>query len=140
MSLEFDTSDFHRLIEEKKDDINDSVAMRMQDSVDDLGRISSGVAPIDKGTLRRSNNVTVAQKNNQIIGEVSFSATEDQGGRFNYAYWTHEMEYELGEQSKAASGTDGYEVGNKYLERPLQGESEKYLKWLAKGVVEGINK
>ncbi|MDT2236653.1 hypothetical protein P7H19_10590 [Paenibacillus larvae] len=29
-------------------------------------------------------------------------------GRFNYALWTHEMTYKLGEQSQAAPGVDGY--------------------------------
>jgi hypothetical protein len=101
------------------------------DAVDDLARISQNIAPIDKGTLRRSVDKDVRIDGTKVIGEVSFSATEESSGygRFNYALWTHEMDYELGDQSKAAPGTDGYEVGNKYLERPLKGEAEKYIKW-----------
>ncbi|MEH7381758.1 hypothetical protein V7138_14945 [Bacillus sp. JJ1533] len=141
MSFEFDDSDFLRLLNDKVSDITKESIERMHDSVDDLARISVDIAPIDKTTLRRSVNKEVFQEGDKIIGEVSFSATEQDGkGRFNYALWTHEMDYELGEQSQASPGTDGYQTGNKYLQRPLEGESEKYLKWLAEGVVGGINK
>lgn len=140
MSFEFDTSDFMNLLKVKESDIKESTSERMHDCLDDLARISTNIAPIDKTTLRRSETDEVFEENGQIVGEISFSATEDNGGRFNYAYWTHEMDYELGEQSASSPGTDGYDVGNKYVERPLKGESKKYMQWLTEGFVEGLNK
>jgi hypothetical protein len=107
----------------------------VQDSVDDLKRIAVDIAPIDSSDLRRSGNATVRQTNTETVGEVSFSAVDNSGGqRFNYAIWIHEGDYNLGPLSAAAPGTDGYEVGNKYLERPLKGEAEKYMRWIAEEI------
>jgi hypothetical protein len=104
----------------------------VQDSVDDLKRIAVDIAPIDSGDLRRSGNAKVREQGKNIVGEVTFNATDDSGGkRFNYAIWTHEADYTLGPLSRQAPGTDGYSVGNKYLERPLMGEANKYLGWIA---------
>jgi hypothetical protein len=111
----------------------------VQDSVDDLKRIAVDIAPIDSSDLRRSGHATVTETPNNIVGEVSFSAVDTTGGQhFNYAIWIHEGEYNLGPLSAAAPGTDGYEVGNKYLERPLKGEAEKYVRWIAEEVEEAV--
>jgi hypothetical protein len=107
----------------------------VQDSVDDLKRIAVDIAPIDSSDLRRSGHATVRQSVTQTVGEVSFSAVDNTGGQhFNYAIWIHEGEYNLGPLSAGAPGTDGYEVGNKYLERPLKGEAEKYMRWIAEEI------
>jgi hypothetical protein len=107
----------------------------VQDSVDDLKRIAVDIAPIDSSDLRRSGNATVRQIGIQTVGEVSFSAVDNTGGHHhNYAIWIHEGEYNLGPLSREAPGTDGYEVGNKYLERPLKGEAEKYMRWIAEEI------
>jgi hypothetical protein len=107
----------------------------VQDSVDDLKRIAVDIAPIDSSDLRRSGHATVRQSTQEIVGEVSFSAVDNSSGqRFNYAVWIHEGEYNLGPLSAQAPGTDGYEVGNKYLERPLKGEAEKYMRWIAEEI------
>jgi hypothetical protein len=107
----------------------------VQDSVDDLKRIAVDIAPIDSSDLRRSGHATVRQTGTETVGEVSFSAVDNSGGQhFNYAIWIHEGDYNLGPQSSAAPGTDGYEVGNKYLERPLKGEAEKYMRWIAEEI------
>jgi hypothetical protein len=111
----------------------------IQDSVDDLKRIAVDIAPIDSGDLRRSGHATVRQTPLSVIGEVSFSAVDNSGGsRFNYAIKMHEGEYNLGPQSAASPGTDGYEVGNKYLERPLKGEAEKYMRWIAEEIRDAV--
>jgi hypothetical protein len=107
----------------------------VQDSVDDLKRIAVDIAPIDSGDLRRSGHATVRQTPGEIVGEVGFRAVDNSGGRqFNYAVWIHEGEYNLGPQSAAAPGTDGYDVGDKYLERPLRGEANKYMRWIAEEI------
>jgi hypothetical protein len=40
----------------------------------------------------------------------------------------------LGPRSKSAPGTDGYEVGPKYLTRPLEGEEKRWLSEIASGI------
>lgn len=107
----------------------------VQDSVDDLKRIAVDIAPIDSADLRRSGNAIVRQTPNETVGEVSFSANDN---GFNYAIWIHEGEYNLGPLSAQAPGTDGYEVGNKYLERPLKGEAEKYMRWIAEEIEDAV--
>lgn len=107
----------------------------VQDSVDDLKRIAVDIAPIDSTDLRRSGQAEVTQTPGKIVGEVTFRAVEN---GFNYGLWIHEGEYNLGEQSQQAPGTDGYPVGNKYLERPLRGESEKYVRWIAEEVRDAV--
>jgi hypothetical protein len=140
--FEFDSSDFIRMINETEKRIKKNTIKKMRDSVDDLGRISFDIAPIDESTLRKSQTKEVKVKDGVIEGEVTFSVTENNNtGSFNYAYWTHEImdDSQLGEVSSDAPGTDGYTVGNKYLERPLKGESDKYIDWLNNGVNEGID-
>jgi hypothetical protein len=111
----------------------------VQDSVDDLKRIAADIAPIDSSDLRRSGHATVRQTPQETVGEVSFNAVDNSSGqRFNYAIWIHEGDYNLGPLSRAAPGTDGYEVGNKYLERPLKGEAEKYMRWIAEEIEEAV--
>lgn len=108
----------------------------MQKSVDDLERIATNIAPIDTGQLRRSATKSVKPlPGGVVMGEVGFSAYN---GEFNYALWTHEMLYNLGPQSQAAPGTDGYSVGNKYLSRPLYGEAPKYFSWWSAAMAQAL--
>jgi hypothetical protein len=133
--LEFDFAGVVANMEAATRRVKQAARDGVQDSVDDLKRIAVDIAPIDSADLRRSGHATVRQTPTETVGEVSFSAVDDSGGRrFNYAIWTHEGEYNLGPQSAAAPGTDGYEVGNKYLERPLKGEAEKYMRWIAEEI------
>lgn len=104
----------------------------MHDCVDDLARIASNIAPIDKSSLRKSHKKTVKKSGNQIIGEVSFSAI-GRGG-FNYALAMHEWSYTPSE----TGAFNGYVIGRKYLERPLKGESQKYLRWIGEGMQRGL--
>jgi hypothetical protein len=111
----------------------------MQDSVDDLKRIAVDITPIDSSDLRRSAQAKVRQTPTNVIGEVSFMAVDNSGGHlFNYGIWIHEGEYNLGPHSAAAPGTDGYSVGNKYLERPLRGEADKYMRWIAEEIRDAV--
>ncbi|MFZ7945663.1 hypothetical protein [Neobacillus sp. 19] len=111
----------------------------MHDSVDDLKRIAVDIAPIDSSDLRRSGNTTVRETAGDVVGEVSFSAVDNSGGTpYNYAIWIHEGEYNLGPLSAGSPGTDGYDVGNKYLERPLKGEADKYVRWIADEIKDAV--
>lgn len=140
MSLEFDASDFFRHVDLTNIRVHRAAVAGVQDSMDDLKRIATDIAPVKTGVLRASGNAIVDETSGNIVGEVTFSATNTDGnGRFNYAYWTHEKDYQLGEQSQAAPGTDGYEVNNKYLERPLKGESEKYVRWISEEIARELD-
>jgi|SRR5699024_7826936 len=135
--FEFDPSDFLDKLASKEEKAVSIGVPAVQDSLDDLERISSNIAPLDTSLLRKSSTKKVSTTDKGIEGELSFSAVEQSGnGNFNYAYWTHEMEYKLGPKSRG--GTDGYEVGNKYIERPLKGESEKYVKHWAEMISKGL--
>lgn len=104
----------------------------VQDCVDDLARIASNIAPIDKSSLRKSHKKEVKKSGDQIIGEVSFSAF-GRGG-FNYALAMHEWSY----TPSVTGAFNGYAIGRKYLERPLKGESQKYLRWIGEGMQRGL--
>jgi hypothetical protein len=139
MSLTFNFANVVANLAQTTSEIRAAAKLGIQDSVDDLKRIAVDIAPIDSSDLRRSGHATVTETPSNIIGEVSFSAVDTTGGQhFNYAIWIHEGEYNLGPLSAAAPGTDGYEVGNKYLERPLKGEAEKYVRWIAEEVEEAV--
>lgn len=112
--------------------VNNSTKKAMHDCVDDLARISSNIAPIDKSSLRKSHKKTVKQQGDQVVGEVSFSAFGR--GNFNYAIAMHEWSY----TPSVTGAFNGYAIGSKYLERPLKGESQKYLQWLGEGVQKGL--
>jgi hypothetical protein len=131
-SFTFDGSDFLRGL--RITNVEQRIAAKngVHDAMDDLKRIAVDIAPIDSGDLRRSGHAKVTEHHDKIVGEVSFSAVDNSSGkRFNYAIWTHEADYNLGPISRQSPGTDGYTVGNKYLERPLRGEAEKYMRWIA---------
>lgn len=138
-NFEFDTSNFLQFIANKQDDIRDETKKRAHDIADDLARIAVDIAPIKSSNLRGSVDTVVKENKNNIVAEVSFSVINEEDN-YNYALRMHEEDYNLGEKSKQAHGTDGYQVGNKYLERPLYGEKDKYFNWYTQGVVDGINK
>jgi hypothetical protein len=132
----FDYDDFLRHLDGKDVKVVKAAVDSMEDATMDLALIAQNIAPIDKGILRASTLYNVYPKPGGIVGEVSMSAMED---GFNYALWTHEYEYNLGEQSKAAPGYAGYNVGNKYLERPLKGERDKYVKWWREAIAKALD-
>jgi len=137
--FEFDADDFISKMTSMEDKIKKTVADALGDSTDDLARIASEIAPIKGSGLRKSVTKDVKQGLNGVTGEVTFSVIEKSGDKaFNYALWTHEQDYNLGEQSSASPGTDGYHVGNKYLERPLKGESERFINDWAKAIARGL--
>jgi len=120
--------DFELKITKLTEEMLDAAENAVNDAMDDLVRISSQVAPIDKNTLRKSWNREVRRDGENVIGEVTYNVAEkDSNGRFNYALAMHEWQYT---PSKAGS-YEGYSIGRKYLERPLMGESKKYKKWIA---------
>ncbi|WP_404351674.1 hypothetical protein LG311_10275 [Sutcliffiella horikoshii] len=140
MSFEFDGADFLKGLGAKELKTRAASELGMRDSTDDLAMISQNIAPIDKSTLRKNVDKRITWESpTRLAGEVGFSAVEKDGnGRFNYALWTHEQSYNLGEQSADSPGFKGYAVGNKYVERPLKGESQKYIGWIMKEIGKGL--
>lgn len=119
----------------------------IHDATDDLVRVSSEAAPHDKGILEQSYSKSVGWSGDRVIGVVDYSVKEDNGQNgFNYAYWIHEGDYNLGEnsQKKAASGGGtgmsgkSYEVGKQFLTRPLYGEYNTYTQHIQKLVDKAV--
>lgn len=130
---EVDVREFDIRIRELTEAMLDAAELAVNDAMDDLVRISSNIAPIDKSTLRRSSNREVKREGDKIVGEVSYSVAEgDANGRFNYALAMHEWTYTPSQEG----AFEGYAVGRKYLERPLMQESDKYKKWIADEIKE----
>ena len=119
----------------------------VEDCVDDLVRVSSEIAPHDKGILERSSAKEILAGETEVKATVNYPVRETHsGGNYNYALKMHEGDYNLGPGSRAKPGTEGmsgrhYDVGNKYLERPLEGEKGTYTNHikeeLARAIQEG---
>ncbi len=108
----------------------------MEKAMADLVRVSSETAPFDEGDLEDSWGKEVNVSGDSVIGTVDYRVF-NQG--FNYAIWTHEMNYNLGEGSQNKAGGDGlsgahYPVNNKYLTRPFEGEAPTYRKLIEKEI------
>jgi hypothetical protein len=100
----------------------------MKVSMKDLQRVASETTPYDEGDLEMSGFHDVDVNGTEIKGWVAFEVFNKD---FNYAIWTHEENYNLGEGSQKKSGGSGmsgksYPVGNKYLTRPFEGEAPAY--------------
>ncbi|MED3353231.1 hypothetical protein P4388_32515, partial [Bacillus thuringiensis] len=92
MSFTLDASSFIAGITNASRSALESASQALGDSGDDLGRIAQNIAPIDKGTLRASIKKNYKLAKGKAVVDVSFRAVE---GGFNYAIWTHEMDYNL---------------------------------------------
>ena len=86
---------------------------------EDLLSKAVDITPMDTGELRRSG--TTDYDTATKTGKVSFG-----GGAVDYAVIVHEMPNET---NWSEPGT-----GNKFLEKPLKANSEKYLQSIAKAV------
>ncbi|MFS0841164.1 HK97 gp10 family phage protein [Paenibacillus sp. 1P03SA] len=108
-------------------DAGAAVRETVQDIMDDWKRESVDLAPVDTTTLRRSIHYRTQKRGTtgvDVTGEIKASAIETgaSGGRFDYAYWIHEVK---GDSFKGrTSGTIG-----RFLDVPAE-ENEK--KWLLK--------
>lgn len=136
--LSFDITEFKDAMGRLEKKALDASKVAMQDNVDELVRISSEITPIDGGILLKSHSEGVVERNGAYEGFVEYAVKEAQtnGKHFNYALFMHEGEYRLGEESRKRPGTTGrsgkkYDVGNKYLERPLKGERDSFFKHIA---------
>jgi hypothetical protein len=120
--------------------VRDAVEEGIYDVTDDLIRTSSEATPHWKGILEQSYSREVTVSGDKISAIVDYAVREDTGynNGFDYAFWIHEGEYELGEKSKekaAAGGGQGmsgktYDVGREFLTRVLEGEADTYIQYI----------
>jgi hypothetical protein len=94
----------------------------LHDALDDWKAKAVDIAPIDKGTLRRgikAEGVTGTGLN--MKAEISSTAIEDSGsGRFNYAYYIHELN---------ANGAN-VRGEKQYLDKSAEDNYEKWMRWV----------
>lgn len=137
MVVKLDARDIVRQLEQQGKNVQQAVKGAVENCADDLIRISSEIAPHDKGILEKSHSKEVRAAGDQVTADISYAVKEQSsGGSFNYAMYMHEGSYHLGPGSRAKPGTSGmsgkaYTVGNKYLTRPLEGEAEAYRDYMA---------
>jgi hypothetical protein len=139
MNVKINTSRMNQISK----NISKALEVGVNDVIDDLVRTSSETAPHDKGILEKSHAKAVTVAKTKVEGTVEYSAIEN---GYNYAVRMHEdTTYNLGEKSLKKGGGTGmsgthYEVGDHFLTRPLEGESETYKNHIANMVKTEINK
>lgn len=114
--------------------IQSNVKSAFTDVVTDLKRTSSAAAPHDKGFLEKNHYRITTASGGQLRGEVFFTAKRN---GFDYAEYTHDADYNLGEKSKRktggkskfASGTIG--VGKSYLSNTVESSTDGYIEHMA---------
>ncbi|MEH7117211.1 hypothetical protein V7128_07285 [Neobacillus vireti] len=139
-NMRVDFVDNSRLLERKvKSAMKDAVL----DVTLDMKRVASASAPHDTGFLEKSAQHEVFVTNQSVEGTVGFSAVHD---GFDYARWTHDEEYNLGEKSarkrggKSRFGNGGtVPVGKGYLENALEMNKQGYLQYLEQKYKESLS-
>lgn len=100
------------------------------DVVSDIKRVSSDSAPFKDGDLQKNRYRTQIGKNS-MSGTVAFEAFNK---GFDYARWTHNMTYNLGEGSRKKSGgtskfgSGTIKVGTGYLKNTVETFEKGYKK------------
>lgn len=144
VNIDCDLGDVLRHLVRSEQAARDVLKRAVEDCADDLVRVSSEIAPIDKGILQRSHHKEIRTSSVEVEAVITYSIRErNRNGDFNYAMWIHEGTYNLGPESRNRPGTQGmsgqtYTVGNKYLERPLEGEKRTYLRYISDEVARAV--
>lgn len=100
------------------------------DIVLDLQRTSSAAAPHKEGFLEK-NKYRIKTSTSGLTGEVYFVAKRK---KFDYAVWTHNANYNLGEKSKRKQGGKSkfasgvVPVGKGYLTNAVTSSEDGYIK------------
>ncbi|MEK4360809.1 HK97 gp10 family phage protein [Paenibacillus sp. FSL M7-1455] len=135
ISLDIDFDRFISALEDSVDAVMDGAKTGMHDALDRWQSDAVNVAPLDKGTLRRSiKQEPISIKNGEIVGEISANAIEmSKSGRFNYAYYIHEEN--AGGRKLRRPGTV-----KKFLEVPLRRNQGKYADMVEKQIVAALKR
>jgi hypothetical protein len=135
-----DFVDNSKLLDKK---INKALKDAVLDVTLDLKRVASASAPKDTGFLEKSAQHEVVATSEYIEGTVGFSAVEN---GFNYAEWTHNEDYKLGEKSKrkrggkSRFGVGTVPVGKGYLKNALEMNEQGYLDYIKQKYREAVEK
>lgn len=111
-----------------------AVEEAMTDIKDDIVDTSSSLAPYKTGKLEKSHTV---KKTIIPLKKISFEIAYNAFNKgFNYAQWTHDEFYHLGEGSKGKRPKKGkfsnktFSVGKRYLYNATEGVQEKGSKYI----------
>ncbi|MGE6629608.1 hypothetical protein [Bacillus sp. NPDC077027] len=121
--------------------IKEAMESGMLDVTLDMKRVASESAPHKTGFLERNAHYEVTSNSNVIKGSVGFSAVNN---GFNYAEWTHNENYNLGEKSamkqggRSAFGGGTVPVGKDYLANALKMNEQGYLRHLQEKYNEAV--
>jgi hypothetical protein len=134
MRLEFNIIKFIRTLDATEEMIAKGAKRGLHDALDDWKRESTDVAPLDKGTLRRSISTEIDGKGLELTGEISANAIESGSkGRFNYAYYIHEV------KGKIANPTTPGTLA-KFLDVPAKKNEEKWLRMIENEIQDEVKR
>lgn len=91
-----------------------AVKTGIDDCTDDLLRVASLRAPVDKENLEKNGTSKVEVGNDKVVGRVSFQAMNK---GYNYALKMDRGNYKLGKKSKAKSSSG---VRSKFTTQPMK--------------------
>lgn len=130
IDFEIDLTPLIRLIERSPEAAARGAKRGLHDALDDWVRQSRDIAPIDKGTLRRSITAHPIEGSGlNLGGSVSANATERwRNGTFNYAYYIHEV------TEHAVTGDP------KFLDKPAQENEQKWRGWIEDEIKDELKK
>lgn len=105
------------------------VNQAMGDIKDDWVREGRDVAPLDKRNLRDQVHGEVKNPGLDAYVEVEANATQDTGGRFNYAYYIHEGYMRADGKTLQTPGTV-----EEFLKEPGEKRKDEYKRWLEEDI------
>lgn len=133
-NLELDLSGFINKINTTAESIAKGARTGMHDVLDDWKRESTDLAPMDKGTIRRSIDTEIEGDGLDLEGSITANATEKWGdGRFNYAYYIHEVKGDI--KNPTTPGTIA-----KFLDKPAEDNEKRWQKMIENAIEEKIKK
>ena len=117
-----------------------TVKKAVKDCGMDYARTVSETVPHDTGDLEDSYTIAYSGGIAKPTAHIEFAVYK---AGFNYAVAMHEWTYNLGEGSRAKSGGTGmsgthYPVGNKYMTRVIEGESQAYYDYIKRKIMENM--
>jgi hypothetical protein len=142
IEISIDLSRFLNAIEEASQIVGDGAKRGLHDVMDEWLIKSRDVAPLDKGTLRRSMSTDIKGSGIDLTGEISAAAIEVAkkgkwaGQRFNYAYYLHEVYPKKHGESFKNPTTPG--TIPQYLDKPAKQNEDKWKQHIEKEIEKAL--